>query len=91
MPVPDFTPDTRPEPAATAPAGGYPAGRRVWIFTQHAWHPGHVLHSTDRAVTLRYRRTAERGTVVDTVTTDHLAPREEDDIVDEGYVLAPWD
>jgi hypothetical protein len=57
----------------------YQAGQPVWVFRVGAWRPGIVLHSSSRAVMVRYRPGAGSGTGVDTVTGRSLAHRAERD------------
>jgi hypothetical protein len=57
----------------------YEQGQRVWVFRDGAWRPGIVLHSSTRAVMVRYRPGEGTGTGVDTVTGRSLADRAERD------------
>jgi hypothetical protein len=57
----------------------YPRGAKVWVFRSGSWRPGVVLSSSAKAVIVRYRPTDSRGTGVDTVMADNLAPRDDVD------------
>ena len=61
------------------PPDGYRPGERVWVHRSGSWRPGIVLHSSPKAVTVRYRPAEGRGTGVDTVTGHSLALRHDDD------------
>jgi hypothetical protein len=65
--------------AITAPPHGFCPGDRVWVHRANSWRPGIVLHSSAEAATVRYRPAEGRGTGVDTVTANSLAPRDDDD------------
>ena len=74
--------------SGAAPADGYNPGARVWVHRAGSWRPGIVLHSSSKAVTVRYRPAEGRGTGVDTVTGDSLAMRIDDDpFLDQPTVL----
>jgi hypothetical protein len=76
--------------AGTPPPGGYRAGKRVWVHRSGSWRPGIVLHSSHKAVTVRYRPAEGRGTGVDTVTVHSLAIRDDDDpFLDQATVDGP--
>jgi hypothetical protein len=65
--------------AVTVPPGGFAPGTRVWVHRTDCWRPGVILHSSATAATVRYRPAEGRGTGVDTVTTNTLAARTDDD------------
>jgi hypothetical protein len=75
MPVPTM----EPQLFEVDDAARYQQGQRVWVFRDGAWRPGIVLHSSTRAVMVRYRPGAGSGTGVDTVTGRSLADRAERD------------
>ncbi len=82
MPAPDLHPIDRP-PADVAAADTYHPNDPVWVHRAGHWRPGRVERASSRAVTVRYRPTEHRGTGVDTVTAEHLAPRVElDELLD---------
>jgi hypothetical protein len=85
MPVPTI----EPQLFDLADAPSYRPGQRVWVFRDGAWRPGIVLHSSARAVMVRYRPGAGTGTGVDTVTGRSLADRVESDPgLDDAGALA---
>jgi hypothetical protein len=75
MPVPTM----EPQLFELADSGQYQPGQRVWVFRDGTWRPGIVLHSSARAVMVRYRPGEGSGTGVDTVTGRSLAPRTDSD------------
>jgi hypothetical protein len=74
MPVPTIEPQIYAPPGAPA-ADEYQAGQPVWVYRAGAWRPGVVLHSSAKAVMVRYRPAEGPGTGVDTVTNQCLAAR----------------
>jgi hypothetical protein len=80
MPVPTM----EPELFEVDDAVQYQPGQRVWVFRDGAWRPGIVLHSSTRAVMVRYRPGEGSGTGVDTVTGRSLADRAERDRTIDG-------
>jgi hypothetical protein len=84
MSAPAVDPAARPADDIVRP-DQYPRGARVWVFSAGSWRPGVVLSSSTKAASVRYRPTDSRGTAVDTVLPDKLAPRHEvDPYVDES-------
>jgi hypothetical protein len=61
------------------PPDEFHPGERVWVHRSGSWRPGVVLHSSPKAVTVRYRPAEGRGTGVDTVTGPCIAMRDDDD------------
>jgi hypothetical protein len=82
MPAPTTDPNSRTD---VPPADSYGPGARIWVHRGGTvWRPGCVESATPIAATVTYRPTEHRGTMVDTVTAVHLAPRTEDDPVDRA-------
>ncbi|MFI5492366.1 hypothetical protein [Actinoplanes sp. NPDC051859] len=63
---------------------GLPPGAAVWVERGEGRRPAIVLLANARAATVRYRPTAGRGTVVDTVLTERISVRREADMVDDA-------
>jgi hypothetical protein len=67
------------------PADSYGRGARVWVHRGDAgWRPGRIEAASPIAAMVTYRPTEHRGTMVDTVTAEYLAPRTGDDPVDRA-------
>jgi len=80
MAVPTMEPQLYALPDAPA-AADYHEGQPVWVYRVGAWRPGVVLHSSVKAVLVRYRPADGPGTGVDTVTSESLAARTDPDPV----------
>jgi hypothetical protein len=82
MPAPTVDPEQRSS-AQIAPTDSYRRYDRVWIFRDSVWRSGVVEAASERAATVTYRPTGDRGTGVDTVTARYVIRRaEEDPLID---------
>lgn len=73
MPTPEIDPHRR-DPSAVAPTDSYRPADRVWVY-RSGWRAGIVETVSPRAATVTYRPSGARGTGVDTLTAQYLAPR----------------
>jgi hypothetical protein len=86
MPIPEIDPHRR-DPAAVAPTDSYRPADRVWVYRGGDWRAGVVETVSARAATVTYRPSGARGTGVDTLTAQYLAPRTDvDPLLDRVFV-----
>jgi hypothetical protein len=78
MPAPTIDPSQR-DPAEVAPTSTYRPSDRVWVFRNGTWRAGVVESASSQAATVTYRPNSARGTGVDTLTAEYVAPRADPD------------